>query len=49
MATIFTAHATVLGRDLCDRGVDLYGTMKTLDAITEAPKSPIHHRHPIER
>lgn len=49
MATIFTAHATVLGRDLCDRGVDLYGEITKLDAESEAARSPVVHRHVIER
>lgn len=49
MATIFTAHATVLGRDLCDRSVDLYRVITTLDAQSEALKSLVSHRHAIER
>ncbi|MBE3041270.1 hypothetical protein IMZ48_01520, partial [Candidatus Bathyarchaeota archaeon] len=49
MATIFTAHATVLGRDLCDRGTDLYRVITTLDAASEAETSPVRHRHAIER
>lgn len=49
MATIFTAHATVLGRDLCDRGVDLYNVISSLDADAEAQKSVVYHRHGIER
>lgn len=48
-STIFTAHATVLGRDLCDRGVDLYRTIETLDTSSAASESPIRHHHEIER
>lgn len=49
MATIFTAHATVLGRDLCDRSVNLYRVIETLDAASEASRSSVPHRHAIER
>lgn len=49
MATIFTAHATVLGRDLCDREVGLYYIISSLDADAEAQKSAVYHRHGIER
>lgn len=48
MATIFTAHATVLGRDLCDRGYDLYRVIEKIDAENEASGSLLH-RHAIER
>lgn len=49
MATIFTAHATVLGRDLSDRDTDLYRVITTLDAASEAASSPVLHRHTIEK
>lgn len=49
MSTIFTAHATVLGRDLCDRGCDLYRTIETLDTASEVSNSLVRHRHEIEK
>ncbi|CAI4212418.1 unnamed protein product [Parascedosporium putredinis] len=49
MSTIFTAHATVMGRDLCARGIDLYNEMQTIDVDSQEEHSSVFHRHRIER
>lgn len=46
--TVFTAHATALGHNLCNRGFDLYCVIETLDAVSEASKSPVYHSYVIE-
>ncbi|KYQ91195.1 glycogen synthase [Tieghemostelium lacteum] len=49
MATIFTTHATLLGRYLSAGGVDLYNQMHHLNIDSEASKRGIYHRHWIEK
>jgi len=36
IATVFTTHATVLGRTLSSNGIDLYHTMENIDPMHEA-------------
>jgi glycogen(starch) synthase len=48
IATIFTTHATLLGRYLAAGNVDLYSTIATVDPDQESGKRGIYHRHWIE-
>jgi glycogen(starch) synthase len=48
-ATIFTTHATLLGRYLCAGDVDFYNNLKFFDVDAEAGKRGIYHRYCIER
>eukprot|EP01133_Synstelium_polycarpum_P017023 gene17023-20280_t len=49
VATIFTTHATLLGRYLSAGGVDLYNQMQYLNMDSEAAKRGIYHKHWIEK
>ena len=49
IATIFTTHATLLGRYLCAGDVDFYNNLKFFDVDSEAGKRGIYHRYCIER
>ncbi|KAI8994280.1 glycogen synthase-domain-containing protein [Gaertneriomyces semiglobifer] len=49
IATIFTTHATLLGRYLCAGDVDFYNNLKWFDVDAEAGKRGIYHRYCIER
>ncbi|TPX63853.1 glycogen(starch) synthase [Spizellomyces sp. 'palustris'] len=49
IATIFTTHATLLGRYLCAGDVDFYNNLKFFDVDAEAGKRGIYHRYCIER
>lgn len=49
LATIFTTHATLLGRYLCAGDVDFYNNLKYFDVDAEAGKRGIYHRYCIER
>jgi glycogen synthase len=49
IATIFTTHATLLGRYLCAGDVDFYNNLKYFDVDAEAGKRGIYHRYCIER
>ncbi|KAI8926110.1 glycogen synthase [Entophlyctis helioformis] len=49
VATIFTTHATLLGRYLCAGDVDFYNNLKFFDVDYEAGKRGIYHRYCIER
>lgn len=49
VSTIFTTHATLLGRYLCAGRVDLYSCLSELDVDREAGVRGIYHRHWIER
>ncbi|KAM9943791.1 hypothetical protein ACTFIT_008370 [Dictyostelium discoideum] len=49
VSTIFTTHATLLGRYLAAGGVDLYNQMQVLNMDFEASKRGIYHRHWIEK
>jgi glycogen(starch) synthase len=35
VATVFTTHATVLGRTLCSRGIDIYDSLDSIDVLRE--------------
>ncbi|RCH92681.1 glycogen synthase isoform 1, partial [Rhizopus stolonifer] len=49
VATIFTTHATLLGRYLCAGSVDFYNNLRDFDVDQEAGKRGIYHRYCIER
>eukprot|EP00835_Amoeboradix_gromovi_P004539 NODE_359_length_10180_cov_0.431703.p1 type:complete len:648 gc:universal NODE_359_length_10180_cov_0.431703:8558-6615(-) len=49
IATIFTTHATLLGRYLCAGETDFYNNLKSFDVDKEAGQRQIYHRYCIER
>ncbi|KAJ1982703.1 glycogen synthase isoform 1 [Dimargaris verticillata] len=49
IATIFTTHATLLGRYLCAGSVDFYNNLQNFDVDHEAGKRGIYHRYCLER
>ena len=49
VTTIFTTHATLLGRYLCAGSVDFYNNLQNFDCDAEAGKRGIYHRYCIER
>ena len=49
IATVFTTHATLLGRYLCAGDVDFYNNLQSIDVDAEAGKRQIYHRYCIER
>lgn len=49
IATIFTTHATLLGRYLCAGSVDFYNSMHRFDVDYEAGRRGIYHRYCLER
>ncbi|KZS95224.1 glycogen synthase [Sistotremastrum niveocremeum HHB9708] len=49
VCTVFTTHATLLGRYLCAGSVDFYNNLQYFDVDHEAGKRGIYHRYCIER
>ncbi|KAI9798662.1 MAG: glycogen synthase isoform 1 [Piccolia ochrophora] len=49
LTTIFTTHATLLGRYLCAGSVDFYNNLQYFDVDAEAGRRGIYHRYCIER
>ncbi|CAG0889988.1 unnamed protein product [Darwinula stevensoni] len=49
ISTIFTTHATLLGRFLCAGNVDFYNNMDKINVDEEAGKRQIYHRYCMER
>lgn len=49
LTTIFTTHATLLGRYLCAGSVDFYNNLQYFDVDAEAGKRGIYHRYCMER
>lgn len=49
MATVFTTHATLLGRYLCAGNTDFYNNLDRFAVDEEAGKRQIYHRYCIER
>lgn len=49
VATIFTTHATLLGRYLCAANVDFYNRLDQFDIDKEAGDRQIYHRYCMER
>jgi len=48
IATIFTTHATILGRSLCEETVDFYNNLPYFKVDAEARKREIYPRYCIE-
>ena len=44
VATVFTTHATLLGRYLCAGNVDFYNNLSTFDVDFEAGKRMIYNK-----
>jgi len=49
LATVFTTHATQLGRHLCAGDTDFYNRLEQFDCDKEAGKRQIYHRYCLER
>jgi len=49
VATVFTTHATLLGRYLCAGDVDFYNNLDLFDCDYEAGRRQIYHRYCLER
>lgn len=49
VATIFTTHATLLGRYLCAGDADFYNSMHYFEVDSEAGRRGIYHRYCLER
>ncbi|ORX56312.1 glycogen synthase [Hesseltinella vesiculosa] len=49
ITTVFTTHATLLGRYLCAGSTDFYNNLNKFDVDEEAGKRGIYHRYCIER
>ncbi|XP_062917579.1 glycogen [starch] synthase, muscle-like [Mobula hypostoma] len=49
VATIFTTHATLLGRYLCAGNADFYNNLPNFDVDREAGERQIYHRYCMER
>ncbi|XP_057710850.1 glycogen [starch] synthase, liver isoform X2 [Corythoichthys intestinalis] len=49
MATVFTTHATLLGRYLCAGNVDFYNNLDKFNLDKEAGERQIYHRYCLER
>ncbi|KAI9228454.1 MAG: glycogen synthase [Piptocephalis tieghemiana] len=49
LATIFTTHATLLGRYLCAGDTDFYNNLRFFDLDAEAGRRGIYHRYCLER
>ncbi|KAI9188673.1 glycogen synthase isoform 1 [Blastocladiella emersonii ATCC 22665] len=49
VATVFTTHATLLGRYLCAGSVDFYNNLRHFDVDAESGRRGIYHRYCIER
>jgi glycogen(starch) synthase len=49
IATVFTTHATVLGRSLASRNFDFYSNFDSIDSDKEARISFVQHKHMVEK
>ncbi|MEK7487774.1 MAG: glycogen/starch synthase [Patescibacteria group bacterium] len=49
IASVFTTHATTLGRSLASRGVDFYSNFASIDPEKEARANFVQHKHQLER
>ncbi len=49
VATVFTTHATLLGRFLCAGATDFYNNLDKFNCDEEAGKRGFYHRYCIER
>lgn len=49
IATVFTTHATVLGRSLANRGVDFYSQFDRINPDAEARTNFVQYKHQLEK
>lgn len=49
VSTVFTTHATLLGRYLCAGKLDFYNNLSSFNCDEEAGKRQIYHRYCLER
>jgi len=49
VATVFTTHATTLGRTLAGNGVDLYSVINNIDPAEEVEKYGVKAKHEMEK
>ncbi|XGW08399.1 hypothetical protein V3C99_011042 [Haemonchus contortus] len=49
IATVYTTHATLLGRHLCAGGCDFYNQLGSFNLDEEAGKRKIYHQYCLER
>ena len=49
VATVFTTHATLLGRYMCAANVDFYNNLDKFELDREAGQRQIYHRYCLER
>ena len=49
ISTVFTTHATLLGRYICAGRNNLYNQISEINPTEEAIKRGIFHRHWVER
>jgi len=49
VSTVFTTHATTLGRTLANSHVDLYGVLNKIKPDDEAHKYNVHAKHELEK
>ncbi len=49
VASVFTTHATALGRSLANRGVNFYEQFEQLDPDAEARSNFVQHKHQLEK
>ena len=49
VATVFTTHATLLGRHLCAANIDFYNNLGSFNMDLEAGRRGIYHRYCLER
>ncbi|HYD03446.1 MAG TPA: glycogen/starch synthase [Alphaproteobacteria bacterium] len=49
IATVFTTHATMLGRTLASNGIDLYSTINSIDPVHEAYRFGIQEKYSTEK
>jgi len=49
VATLFTTHATLLGRYVCATDGDFYRRLPWMNPDAEAGRLNVHHRHSVER
>lgn len=47
--SVFTTHATTLGRSLAGRGVDFYNNFESINADAEARANSVQHKHQLEK
>jgi len=48
-ASVFTTHATTLGRSLAGRGVDFYNNFENINPDAEARANSVQHKHQLEK